>query len=135
MAAMSATPAATTTGSRRTSTRLLVTPPNSPVEIHPRALTVHLPTTMTTAMFDDAFDREIRKGALDRFVATPEGAAHCRALGVAPAIATRATPYPLGASPRHSPCVEIAVFRIREDCDRLVSIAERVVLRHLGLIA
>jgi hypothetical protein len=90
---------------------------------------------MTAAMFDEEFDREIRKGALDRFVLTPEGIAHCQALGVDPAIAMRATPYPMGAAARHNPCLEIAVFRIREDSDRLVSIAERVVLRHLGLIA
>ena len=108
--------------------------PNSPVEIHPRALTVHLPVGMTDAMFDAAFDYEIRKGAVDRFVATPEGIAHCQALGVNPAIAMRGTPYPMGASARHSPCAEIAVFRIREDSDRLVTIAERVVLRFLGLI-
>jgi hypothetical protein len=108
--------------------------PNSPVDIHPRALTVHLPVGMTDAMFDAAFDFEIRKGAVDRFVATPEGIAHCRALGVNPAIAMRGTPYPMGASARHSPCAEIAVLRIREDSDRLVTIAERVVLKHLGLI-
>ena len=71
----------------------------------------------------------------DRFVSTPEGTAHCQALGVNPAIAMRGTPYPLGAAARHSPCAEIAVFRIREDSDRLVTIAERVVLKHLGLIA
>jgi hypothetical protein len=109
--------------------------PDSPVEIHPRALTVHLPTTMSVAMFDAAFDYEIRKGAVDRFVSTPEGIAHCQALGVNPAVAMRGTPYPMGASARHSPCAEIAVFRIREDSDRLVTIAERVVLKHLGLIA
>jgi hypothetical protein len=107
---------------------------NSPVEIHPRALTVHLPVGMTDAMFDAAFDHEIRRGAVDRFVATSEGIAHCKALGVNPAIAMRGTPYPMGASTRHSPCAEIAVFRIREDSDRLVTIAERVVLKHLGLI-
>jgi len=109
--------------------------PDSPVEIHPRALTVHLPIGMSDAMFDAAFDFEIRKGAVDRFVATPAGTAHCQALGVNPAIAMRGTPYPMGASARHSPCAEIAVFRIREDSDRLVTIAERVVLKHLGLIA
>jgi hypothetical protein len=108
--------------------------PGSPVEIHPRALTVRLPIGMTGAMFDAAFDYEIRKGAIDRFVSTAEGIAHCQALGVNPAIAMRVTPYPMGATARHSPCAEIAVFRIREDSDRLVTIAERVVLRHLGLI-
>jgi len=108
---------------------------NSPVEIHPRALTVHLPVDMTDAKFDAAFDYEIRKAAVDRFVATPEGIAHCQALGVNPAIAMRGTPYPMGASARHSPCAEIAVLRIREDSNRLVTIAERVVLKHLGLIA
>jgi hypothetical protein len=109
--------------------------PNSPVDIHPRALTVHLPVGMTDAMFDAAFDFEIRKAAVDRFVATPEGIAHCQALGVNPAVAMRGTAYPLGASARHSPCAEIAVLRVREDSDRLVTIAERVVLKHLGLIA
>jgi len=111
------------------------TAPNSPVEIHPRALTVHLPVTMSPAAFDAAFDHEIRKAAVDLFVQTPEGAAHCEALRVDPAIAQRYTAYPLGSAVRHSACQEIVIFRIREDSDRLVAIAEMIVLRHLGLIA
>ena len=111
------------------------TAPNSPVEIHPRALTVRLPVTMSPAAFDAAFDHEIRKAAVDLFVRTPEGAAHCDALGIDPAIAQRYTAYPLGSAVRHSACQEIVIFRIREDSDRLVAIAEMIVFRHLGLIA
>jgi hypothetical protein len=109
--------------------------PNSPVEIQPRALTVHLPVTMTAAAFDAAFDHEIRKAGIDQFVLSAEGAAHFEALGIDPSVAQRHTAYPLGSAVRHSACLEIAIFRIREDSDRLVAIAELVVLRHLGLIS
>jgi len=106
---------------------------NSPVAIRPRALTVRLPITMSATDFDIAFDREVRKAAIDLWVATPEGAAHCAWLGVDPAIAQRSTAYPHGAGARDCPCTEIAILRIREESDRLVKIAERVILQHVAM--
>ena len=108
---------------------------NSPVRPAPRAIGVQLPDTMSSREFDRAFDAEVRKGALDLWVKTPEGRRHCAALGVNPAVAQRFTPYPFGAAARRSPVTEIVSFRKHCDPDRLVAIAERVILRHMGLIS
>jgi len=107
---------------------------NSPVSASARALTVTLPDTMSAAEFDLDFDAEVRKASIADWVATPEGRYHCAARGVDPALACRATPYPYGDVTRHSPALEIVVFRTRQDVDRLIGLAERVVLKKLGLI-
>ena len=108
---------------------------NSPVRADPRAISVQLPDTMSSREFDRAFDAEVRKGALDLWVRSREGQRHCAALGVDPAIAQRFTPYPFGAAARRSPVTEIVSFRKHCDPDRLVAIAERVILQHMGLIS
>jgi len=107
---------------------------NSPVSASARALTVTLPDTMSAAEFDLAFDAEVRKASIADWVATPEGRHHCAARGVDPALARRATPYPYGDVTRHSPALEIVVFRTRYDVDRLINLAERIVLKKLGVI-
>ena len=107
---------------------------NSPVSASARALTVTLPDTMSAAEFDLAFDAEVRKASIADWVATPEGRRHCAARGVDPALACRATPYPYGDVTRHSHALEIIVFRTRDDVDRLINLAERIVLKKLGLI-
>ena len=109
--------------------------PNSPVSVAARALTVTLPDTMSAADFDSAFDAEVRKASIADWVATPEGRRHCADRSIDPAVAQRSTPYHWGDATRHCPAVEIVVFRTRNDPDRLISLAERVVLQHLGLIA
>lgn len=108
--------------------------PNSPVRIAARALTVTLPETMSAADFDNAFDAEVRKASIASWVATPEGQRHCADRGIDPAVAQRSTPYRWGDATRVFPAVEIAVFRTRNDADRLIILAERIVLKHLGLI-
>jgi len=108
--------------------------PNSPVTIGPRALSVRLPRTMSAEAFDLAFDAEVRKAAIDRWVMTEEGAQHCAFVEVDPAMCQRSTPYPYGSTSRGCPAQEIIVFRIRDDADRLVRIVERVILKYFGLI-
>jgi hypothetical protein len=109
--------------------------PSSPVRVAARSLTVTLPATMAAADFDRAFDAEVRKASIADWIATPEGQRHCADRGIDPAVARRVTPYRYGAATRHCPAVELVVFRTRNDADRLISLAERVVLQHLGLFA
>ncbi|MDP9025708.1 MAG: hypothetical protein M3N13_10085, partial [Candidatus Eremiobacteraeota bacterium] len=107
---------------------------NSPVTATTRALIVRLPDDMSSQEFDRLIDAEIRKAALDLWVMTPEGHRHCSFLGVDPSVALRMTPYPYGAHSRNSPARELCAFRIHHDPDRLVALAELIILRHLGLI-
>ena len=108
---------------------------NSPVSVAARALTVALPDTMSAEGFDLAFDAEVSKASVADWVATPEGRRHCADRGVDPAVARRVTPYRYGEATRHCPAVEIVVFRTRNDAARLITLGERVVLKHLGVIA
>lgn len=104
--------------------------PNSPVLVRPRCLIVCLPITMSTDSFDDPFDREVRKGALDTWAMTPEARAHCTAVGALPDSLMRFTRYPDWST---MPVEEIAGFSIYTGADRLIRIAEKIVLQHLGL--
>ena len=109
--------------------------PDSPVIITSHAILVPLPVGMTTEEFDVAFDAETRKGALDRWALTPEGRNHCATLGIDPAVMRRLTEYPGGESSRLSPAGEICGFSCRgTGPDRVIAIAEAIILRKLGLI-
>jgi len=110
------------------------TAPNSPVIQDSRSIIVIMPDTMTEKAFDLAFDFEVQKGALNEWIVTPDGQRHCARLGVKSTIAQRYTPYRLGGAIRHLRAKEIVSFRRNRDADRLVTIAENVILKHLGLI-
>ena len=84
--------------------------------------------------FDHAFDAEVQKASVIGWLATPEGRRYCAWRGVDPALARRVTLYSYGDATRASPAVEIVAFEIRRDFDRLVAIAETVILAHLGLM-
>jgi len=107
---------------------------NSPVTAAPRAITVTLPDSMAPAQFDHEFDEAIRAAAIDEWVMTREGRDHCLFRGVEPAFAIRMTPYRHGGAARNSPARELACFRPKQDGNRLVAIAEIIILKHLGLI-
>ncbi len=107
---------------------------NSPVTAAPRAITVTLPDSMTPAQFDHEFDEAVRAAAIDDWVMSREGRDHCLFRGVEPAFAIRMTPYRHGGAARNSPARELACFRPKQDGNRLVAIAEIIVLKHLGLI-
>ena len=107
---------------------------NSPVTAAPRAITVTLPDSMTPAQFDHEFDEAVRAAAIDEWVMSREGRDHCIFRGVEPAFAIRMTPYRHGGAARNSPARELACFRPKSDGNRLVAIAEIIILKHLGLI-
>jgi hypothetical protein len=104
--------------------------PNSPVSARERIIAVTLPVSLAPAEFDRLIDREIRKGAFDLWSMTAEGRQHCAALGVNPRKLIRFTEYP---GWRRIPAVELVAFSIYSGADRLISLAERVILEHLGL--
>jgi hypothetical protein len=106
----------------------------SPVTAAPRAITVTLPDSMTPAQFDHEFDEAVRAAAIDEWVMSREGRDHCFFRGVEPAFAIRMTPYRHGGAARNSPARELACFRPKQDGNRLVAIAEIIILKHLGLI-
>ena len=107
---------------------------NSPVTAAPRAITVALPDDMAPAQFDHEFDAAVRVAAIDEWVMSRSGRDHCVCRGVEPAFAIRMTPYRHGGAARNSPARELACFRPKSDGDRLVAIAEIIILKHLGLI-
>ena len=92
------------------------------------------PTSMTPAQFDHEFDEAVRVAAIDEWVMSREGRDHCIFRGVEPAFAIRMTPYRHGGAARNSPARELACFRPKQDGNRLVAIAEIIILKHLGLI-
>lgn len=104
--------------------------PNSPVLVRPRCLIVRLPITMPGAAFDDEFDSEVRKGALDVWAMTAEARVHCAAVGVNPDHLLRFTRYPDWSV---MPVQEIAGLSIYSGADRLIRIAENILLAHYGL--
>jgi hypothetical protein len=105
----------------------------SPVTIGPRVFSVKLPAKMSPQEFDTAFDAEVAKGAIHTWAMTSAGNQHCKFLEVDPSQLIRVTPYPFGSAERVSPATEIACMRVREDAGRLITIAELIVLRFLGL--
>ena len=108
--------------------------PESPIKACARWIYVPLPKGLDAFAFDRLFDAEVRKGALDRWMLSEEGRKHCAALGVDPAIGRRMTAYPMGTTLRLSPAEEIAIVTTKGGADRAIAIAERILLRHLGLL-
>ena len=108
---------------------------NSPVRCEKRAILVALPAGMTPEDFDRAFDAEVAKGALDRWLLTDEGRNHAATLQVDPSVGQRLTAYRAGDKSKLSPATEIGVFCTKfSGPDRLIAIAENIILRHLRLI-
>lgn len=102
--------------------------PASPVQARPRSVQVRLPAGMTAEEFDRAFDLETRKGALDLWSLSDDARKHCAILGVDPAIMQRFTEYP---GWRRSPAAEICGVTIYTGADRVIALAEAIILRHL----
>jgi len=104
--------------------------PNSPVVAEARRIKVRLPQTLSANNFDIEFDALTRMGAVDLWAMSDEARKHCAFLGVDPSVLQRFTAYP---GWRLSPVQEICGFSIYEGADRLISLAERIILHHLGL--
>lgn len=105
--------------------------PLSPVHPSVRGVGVRLPVGMSHAAFERAFSAEIGTAGLGRLIASPGGQALCRERGVDLARCRRMTRYAFGADVRDSEEEEITVFRPRSESDRLIAIAERIVVRHV----
>jgi hypothetical protein len=103
--------------------------PNSPVECLERSIAVRLPAEMSADEFDRQFDSETRKGAIDLWAMSEQAREHCRVLGVDPSILQRFTEYP---GWRRSPAQEICGCTIFSGADRLISLAEKIILNHLA---
>lgn len=107
---------------------------NSPVTCGERSLIVNLPAGMSPEAFERAFDIEIRKGAIDLWSMTDMGHNHCATIGVDPSILRRFTDYPGGSDVRRSPVKEIVAVNpllAGSGADRILAIAEGVILRHM----
>lgn len=107
--------------------------PASPVIVQERAIIVPLPIGMEPKRFDELFDAQTRMGALNRWVMTQEGRDHCGFLRVDPAICQRFSPYRGADQSRISPANEICGFSIYGGADRIIAIAEKILLEAIGL--
>lgn len=108
--------------------------PGSPVSVTARAIHVDLPDGLDAETFDERFDAQTSRAALHLWVNTRSGRAHCSKVGVDPAVFTRRTVYEFDLAPRISVAREICVYRTTQDADRLIAIAEKIILEALGLL-
>lgn len=105
---------------------------SSPVRLAERCLAVRLPHDLSIREFDKRLHLRMRNAALNLWLQSPVGQAHCDLLGIAPREAMRATAYGFGAIMRASEAQEFYVFRPKGfDADRLIRIAERIVHDHV----
>jgi hypothetical protein len=108
--------------------------PGSPVTVMNRSLLVRLPSSMSWQAFDKAYDAEVSHAAIDQWIDTEDGRRLCAKHGVNPDTFNRFTMYGYDLTPRISKAKELTVFRLDRDVDKLIEIAEKIILRHLGLI-
>jgi len=106
--------------------------PGSPVHCTERAIVVQLPEGMSRQTFDKAFDAETAKGALNTWLSTQPARDHCTMVGFDPAQGRRFTNYVAGHG-RPSPAMEICGFTLNGGPDRIISLAERIILAHLSI--
>jgi hypothetical protein len=104
---------------------------NSPVRVEPRGLVVTLPKGLEPEEFDALFDAQTRIGAIDRWAMTPEGSAHCAAVGVARDTLIRFTEYPAW---KRMPVQELVGATIYAGADRAIAVVESVIAGHYGLV-
>ena len=102
--------------------------PLSPVHPSARGIGVRLPVGLTYAGFEKQFSAAVGTASLRKIVASAAGQVLCTERGVDPARCRRVTEYRFGADVRPSNEEEFTVFRPRSESDRLVAIAERIVV-------
>lgn len=104
----------------------------SPVALAERCLAVRLPHDLSIREFDKRLHHRMHNAALNPWLASHAGQAHCALLGIAPREAMRATAYGFGPIMRASQAQEFYVFRPKGfDADRLIRIAERIIQDHV----
>lgn len=108
--------------------------PGSPVSIDSSTIYIDLPEGLHWTEFDAAFDAETACARLSAWVQTEVGRGHCQLLGLDPARFQRLTHYAGGEDGCLRQATEICCFTLYGGADRLVEIAERIILRHMGLL-
>lgn len=108
--------------------------PNSPVRATRNSIVVTLPVGMSQLDFERALRAAIAHCAVHTFLQSDDGLRHCRVINVDPQVGIRMTAYGFGAGRRMSPADEIYMIRPNRDGDAMLTIVERVLLRHLKLI-
>ena len=105
--------------------------PMSPVTVSECAIAVPLPEDLPWQLFDAAFDARVRRGSLYPWLGTDHGRHHCAIVGADPLLGQRYTVYPGGAEPRISPALEICAMETFNGSDRLIAIAESILIEHV----
>ena len=105
--------------------------PLSPVHPGVRGIGVRLPEGLTAPMFERRFSAEVGKAALSKIANSPAGRSLCADRGVDPARCRRVTEYRFGSDVRTSSEEEFTVFRPRTESDRLVAVAEKIIVEHV----
>lgn len=104
----------------------------SPVILAERSLAIRLPDDLSVREFDKRLHHRMRNAALNPWLASPAGQAHCALLGVKPAQFARATAYGFGEAKRASAAQEFYFFRPKSrDAERLLRIVERIIHDHV----
>ncbi len=103
--------------------------PLSPVHPSVRAIGVRLPVGLTGAMMERRVATEVAKAGLGQIIRSAAGQALCRDRGVDPARCRRWTEYRFGPDTRPSEEEELTIFRPRSESDRLVAIAEKIIVQ------
>jgi hypothetical protein len=106
--------------------------PGSPVILAERSLAIRLPDDLSVREFDKRLHTRMRNAALNPWLASPAGQAHCNLLGIAPMQFMRATGYGFGEIKRASAVQEFYFFRPKSrDAERLLRIVEAIIHDHV----
>ncbi|RYF29458.1 MAG: hypothetical protein EOO23_06875 [Comamonadaceae bacterium] len=104
----------------------------SPVNVATRCLAIRLPHDLSVREFDKRLHGRMQNAALNPWLRSEAGQAHCRMVGITPDGAIRKTAYAFGDVMRASEAQEFYLFRPKAfDADRLVRIAEIIVHDHV----
>ncbi len=103
----------------------------SPVHPSCRGIGVRLPVGLTAAVMECRVAAEVAKAGLGGIIGSAAGRALCAERGVDPARCRRVTQYQFGSDTRPSEEEELTIFRPRAESDRLVAIAEKIVVAHV----
>ena len=106
--------------------------PGSPVVMAERSLVVRLPHDLSVREFDKRLHHRMRNAALNPWLKSQAGQAHCALLGIEPLEFMRATAYGFGDIKRASEAQEFYFFRPKgRDADRLLRMAELIIHDHV----
>lgn len=104
----------------------------SPIVLAERCLAVRLPADLSIREFDKRLHHRMCNAALNPWLRSEAGRAHCALLGIPPEQLLRATAYGFGEIMRPSEAQEFYVFRPKSfDADRLIRLAEVIVHDHV----